>query len=111
MSRCRWTTLIGLVLLLGAVSNASAVVVQFDSPAGFGGRETLLESDELGIPASAEIQSGKGVTFSLLEIGTLVHTGFSPTSGSAPNSTYAREFPPRDGPFFVRIWRCCSRSR
>jgi hypothetical protein len=44
-----------------------------------------------------------GVGFSLVELGTLDATGFAPTLASAPNSTYAREFAPTDGPQFLNV--------
>ena len=90
-----------LGLTLGLISGTDATVIQFDSPEAFSGKEALIEFDDLGIPPSSPIESGKGVTFILLEHNTLIDTGFAPTSASAPNSTYAREFPPTDGPFFL----------
>lgn len=96
---CTFAAVMGLAL--GVISGADATVMLFNTPDAFTGNETLIEFDELGIPPSSPIESGKGVTFSLLEQNTLIDTGFAPTAARAPNTTYAREFPPRDGPFFL----------
>jgi hypothetical protein len=96
---CAFAAVVGLAL--GGISGAEATVILFSSPDAFTGNETLIEFDELGVPPSSPIESGKGVTFSLLEQNTLIDTGFAPTAASAPNTTYAREFPPRDGPIFL----------
>jgi len=92
---------VAIVIALIAARPASASIVSLASPGDFSGYETLITFDDLGIPSNDEITSGKGVMFSLLGEGTLVDLGFSPTSAAAPNSTYAREFPPRDGRFFL----------
>ncbi len=96
---CTFAAALGLALV--GVRGAEATVMLFNSPDAFTGNETLVEFDELGVPPSRPIESGKGVTFSLLEQNTLIDTGFAPTAARAPNTTYAREFPPRDGPIFL----------
>lgn len=90
-----------LLMTIGSTRMTAAVITPFLTPTSFSRQETLIQFDGIGIPPSSEFRSVGGVGFSLLELGTLTDTGFGPTVAGAPNSTYAREFPPRDGPIFL----------
>lgn len=90
-----------LLLPFWLLRPAHATVVAFFSPAGFGGTEALITFDDAGLPSNTEFREISGVGFALVESGTITDTGHGPTMASAPDSTYDREFPPRDGPFFL----------
>jgi len=90
-----------LALLTGSVRTAHADAILFFNPALFAGHETLVEFDGLGLLPSREFRSAGGVEFALLELGSLVDTGHGPSAAAAPNGTYSREFPPRDGRVFL----------
>lgn len=100
-------------IVIGGASVADAAPTPFLTPADFLGHETLITFDDLGLSPPAGIRSGGDVGFELLELGTLIDTGFGPTLASAPNSTYAREFEPRDGtlPEHDQLLRGRRRSR
>lgn len=92
-----------LALVLAAISMTSFAgpLTEFSNPAAHGPGTTLITFDECCPVSSEPIGSLGGVTFSLLTQGTMTANGFAPTFSGAPQSTYAREFPPYNGPFFL----------
>jgi len=88
-------------MTFGSMRTSAATITVFPTPTSFSGQEILIQFDGIGLPSSSEFRSLGGVGFSLVELGTLIDTGFGPTVASAPDSTYAREFPPRNGPIFL----------
>ena len=67
-------------IVIGSASVADAAPTLFLTPADFLGHETLITFDDLGLSPPAEIRSGGDVGFELLELGTLIDTGFGPRS-------------------------------
>lgn len=99
------------VFLTMAINTATASIITFSNPSGFSGNESFIGFESTGVSSSEELHLTGGVGFSLLEVDTLIDTGFAPTMAGAPQSTFAREFPPFgsdflnttnfDAPFFV----------
>ncbi len=92
---------LGIIFFIANLGTVNAAPLVLSNPSQFSGGETLITFDGLGSSNSLEISSINGVGFTLLQVNTLTSTGFAPTLASAPNSTYAREFAPNDGPFFL----------
>jgi hypothetical protein len=101
MRKTLWTVASVMVAALVSAEPASAAIIEFSTPAAFSGAQTLVQFDELGLPAASEFRAVSDVGFALLERESLIDTGFGPTLAYAPDTTYAREFPPRDGPAFL----------
>ena len=94
---------VNVFLLFVPVELALATTNFFWNPDRFSGTEKLIDFESTGVSSSSEVAVVDSVSFALLERGTLVNTGHAPTLASAPDSTYSREFLPRDGPYFLNM--------
>lgn len=89
--------------LFGVSANCEAETTTFSDPEIYQGSETLITFDDSRYSVFDEVGLIGAVGFRLLDEGTLSDSGQGPQVASAPNTTYAREFPPSDGARFIQV--------
>ncbi len=89
--------------LFGVSATCEAETTTFSNPVIYDESETLITFDDSGHSVFDEAGRIGAVEFRLLDQGALSDVGRGPTVASAPNTTYAREFPPSDGARFIQV--------
>lgn len=96
-------SLIGIFTATSLAAEARAQAVPFFDLSPFDGSEELITFDGVGVSPSDDVDRISSVNFNLVDEGTLNDAGQLPRGASAPNTTFAREFAPFDGNFFINF--------
>lgn len=96
-------SLLGIFTATLFAAESCAQAVPFFDLSPYDGSEELIEFDGAGFSPPDMVDRISSVSFNLVDVGTLNDSGELPRGASAPNTTFAREFAPFDGNFFINF--------